>query len=793
MGGLTRPRFARSRRRLFAAGTALLTAAPLVAIATAQSATAVSPDIVISEVYGGGGNSGATLTNDYIELYNRGGAPVDISTWSVQYGSSGGTTWLRTNLSGTIQPGRWYLIQEAPGAGGTTPLPTPDAIGAIAMSATAAKVVLATHQTTLTCGITCGPADGVYDLVGYGATNMFEAATAPTLSNTTSASRDAAGTDTDNNSVDFTVGAPNPQNSGSEPPPPPPVKTINEIQGAAHLSPLDGLAVADVHGVVSAKRNNGFWMQDPTPDADPATSDGLFVFTSSAPTVNVGDDVLVDGTVAEFRPGNDPVNLTTTELTAPHVTVQATGVTVPVTLVGPGGRTPPTMVIEDDATGNVETSGVFDPASDGIDFYESLEGMHLELQNAVAVGPRSDFGEIPVLPAGGAGAGVRTNRGGILLRVNDTNPERIHLDDVLAPTPVMDVGDTIPGSLFGVLDYSFGNFKLLVTSTPTAQRNGLAREVTAIDSHKELAIATFNVENLSPVDPQSKFDELAGIIVNNLRSPGIVVVEEIQDNTGPVNDGTVAADQTFAQLIAAIGAVGGPTYDWRSIDPVNNSDGGQPGGNIRVGFLFRTDNPDLQFVDRPGGGSTTAVDVVKIAGQVQLTSSPGRIDPTNPAFNNSRKPLAAEFLFRGKTVFVVANHWNSKGGDNPLFGRFQPPVAVTEDQRAGQATAVASFVNDVFGLERNANVVLAGDLNDFDYSAAVGIVTATGMLDLPSTLPDGERYTYDFEGNSQVLDHILISPAMAARGFGYDVVHVNSEFADQASDHEPQVARVKSK
>ncbi|HEX2499655.1 MAG TPA: lamin tail domain-containing protein [Actinomycetes bacterium] len=784
----------RTRTVPLTAALALLVGGIGAATLAGTPAAAVSADVVISEVYGGGGNSGATLTNDYIELYNRGTAPVDISTWSVQYGSSAGTTWLRTNLSGTIQPGRWYLVQEAAGANPGTPLPTPDATGTIAMSATAAKVVLVTHQTTLTCGIMCGAADGVYDLVGYGTANVFEGSgPAPGLSNTTSASRAQDGTDTDENSADFTAGAPNPQNSGSEPPPPPPVKTINEIQGAAHRSPLDGLAVADVHGIVTAKRNNGFWMQDPAPDADQATSDGLFVFTSSTPTVNVGDDVLVDGTVAEFRPGNDPVNLATTELTAPQVTVQATGVTLPVTLVGPGGRTAPTTVIEDDATGDVENSGVFDLATDGIDFYESLEGMHLELQDVVATGPRSGFGEIPVLPANGAGAGVRTNRGGILLRSNDTNPERIFLDDVLAPTPVMDVGDTIPGSLFGVLDYSFGNFKLLVTSTPTAQRNGLAREVTAVGSHKDLAIATFNVENLSPVDPPSKFDELAQIIVMNLRSPGIVVVEEIQDNTGPVNDGTVAADQTFALLINAISAAGGPTYDWRSIDPVNNSDGGQPGGNIRVGFLFRTDNPDLQFVDRPGGGSTTAVDIVKVAGQVQLTSSPGRIDPTNPAFTNSRKPLAAEFMFRGKTVFVVANHWNSKGGDNPLFGRFQPPVAVTETQRAQQATVVADFVHDVFGLASNANVVIAGDLNDFDYSAAVGIVTATGMLDLPSTLPDGERYTYDFEGNSQVLDHILISPAMAARGFVYDVVHVNSEFADQASDHEPQVARVKSK
>ena len=787
------PRRLHTRSWSLAVTGALLVAGAGVAAMVESPAAAVSPDVVISEVYGGGGNSGATLTHDFIELYNRGDTPVDVSGWSVQYGSSTGTVWLRTNLSGTIQPGRWYLVQQAAGAGGTTPLPTPDASGTTAMSATAGKVALVTHQVTLTCGITCSAADGIHDLVGYGAANMSETAPAPTLSNTTSASRDAVGTDTDDNSADFTAGTPNPQNSGSEPPPPPPVKTINEIQGAAHRSPLEGAAVADVHGVVTAERNNGFWMQDPAPDADPATSDGLFVFTSSTPTVNVGDDVLVDGTVAEFRPGNDPVNLTTTELTAPHVIVQATGAPLPVTIVGPGGRTAPTMVIDDDATGDVEMSGSFDPASDGIDFYESLEGMRLELQNAVAVGPRSAFGEIPVLPAGGSGAGVRTNRGGIVLRATDPNPERIHLDDVLAPTPVMDVGDTIPGSLFGVLDYSFGNFKLLVTSTPTAQRNGLTREVTAAGNKKELKVATFNVENLSPVDPQSKFNDLADVIVTNLRSPGIIVAEEIQDNDGPANTTVVAADQTFARLIQTIEAVGGPTYDWRAIDPVDDQDGGQPGGNIRVGFLFRTDLPDLAFVDRAGGGPTTPVEVGTVDKKAQLSSSPGRIDPNDPAFSNSRKPLAAEFVWRGKTVFVVANHWNSKGGDNPLFGRFQPPVAVTETQRAAQATAVAAFVQEIFDIQPNANVVLAGDLNDFDYSAAVGILTETGMLDLPSTLPDGERYTYDFEGNSQVLDHILISPAIAGRPFAYDVVHVNSEFADQASDHEPQVARILSK
>jgi predicted extracellular nuclease len=661
------------------------------------------------------------------------------------------------------------------------------------MSASAGKVALVSHQTTLTCGSVCGAADGVYDLVGYGAANLSETAPAPGLSNTTSASRDSVGTDTDNNQADFVVGSPNPQNAGSEPPPPPTRARIHDIQGAAHRSPLEGNAVVDVPGVVTAERNNGFWFEDPTPDADPATSEGLFVFTGAAPAVDVGDQVLVAGVVTEFRPGNDPVNLTTTELTTPTVQVLATGATLPVTLVGPGGRVAPSAVIDGDATGDVEASGTFDPATDGLDFYESLEGMRLQVQDAVAVGPRTGFGEIPVLPAGGAGASVRTDRGGILLRQTDPNPERIHLDDLLAATPVMDVGDTIPGPLFGVLDYSFANYKLLVTSPPTAQRNGLAREITTTGSHKELSIATFNMENLSPADPPSKFDSLARIIVTNLRSPGIIVTEEVQDNDGPANTAVVAADQTFTQLTAAIRAAGGPTYDWRSIDPVDDADGGQPGGNIRVGFLFRTDLPDLQFVERPGGGPTTEVDVVKVGNNIQLTSSPGRIDPTNPAFTNSRKPLAAEFKFRGKPVFVVANHWNSKGGDNPLFGRFQPPVAVTETQRAAQATAVADFTDRILTRQPGANVVIAGDLNDFDYSNAVGILTGTGMLDLPSTLPDGERYTYVFEGNSQVLDHILISPAIAARGYAYDVVHVNSEFADQTSDHEPQVARIQVK
>src|SRR5262245_41402320 len=113
------------------------------------AARAVSPTIVISQVYGGGGNAGATYRNDFIELFNRGNTSVNLFGWSVQYASATGTTWQVTSLSGSLAPGQYYLVQEAIGAGGTTNLPTPDASGSIAMSATAGKVALVNTTTAL--------------------------------------------------------------------------------------------------------------------------------------------------------------------------------------------------------------------------------------------------------------------------------------------------------------------------------------------------------------------------------------------------------------------------------------------------------------------------------------------------------------------------------------------------------------------------------------------------------------------------------------------------------------------
>ncbi|TWD83869.1 hypothetical protein FB561_5038 [Kribbella amoyensis] len=787
----------RSRRRL---GALVVTSSLLLsgaAVIAAAPALAASSTVVITEVYGGGGNSGAPYTNDFVELTNNSDAPVDVTGWSIQYASSAGTSWAnKITLSGTIAPGGVYLAQGASGGANGQPLPAADATGSVNLSATSGKVALVTSTTSLTCATGCASADGVVDFVGYGAANDAETSPAPGLSNTTSATRKDPTKDGDNNAAEFAAENPSPKTLTSTPPDPDPVDAkIHDIQGTAHRSPLAGKLVGNVTGVVTAKSANGFWFQDPQPDDDPATSEGLFVFTSSVPTVSVGDVVTVRGTVAEFRPGGSggTDNLTTTELTNPTVTVTGTGSVPAPTIVGPGGRVPPSTVIDDDSSGDVETTGTFEPATDGLDFWESLEGMWLGIDQAQATGPTSSFRELSVVPVG---SGLRTVRGGILLQQTDSNPERVLLDDVLTPIPDAKTGDTVTapggGPLTGVLDYAFGNFKFLPTQTPVVVDGQVAREKSKASSPLQVSVATFNVENLDPSDGAAKFDGLAQAVVRNLASPDILGLEEVQDNDGAVNSGSTGADLTLTMLADAIRRAGGPKYAWRQIDPVNNAEGGEPGGNIRVAFMYRTDRP-VKFVDRAGGGPTTPTTIVTDKfGRPQLSSSPGRVDPTNPAWAATRVPLAGEFSWHGQSLFVVVNHFSSKGGDDPLWGRFQPPVQSSAPKRHQQAQAVRGFVDQILAKDKGANVVVLGDLNDFDFSRTADILVGSGrtsLINLPRTLPAKERYSYVFEGNSQILDQILMSQNLRP-GFSYDIVHMNSEFPDQISDHDPQVVRI---
>jgi predicted extracellular nuclease len=579
------------------------------------------------------------------------------------------------------------------------------------------------------------------------------------------------------------------------------VAQIGQIQGTSHMSPLNGQFVEQVEGVVMRERGSTVWVQDPTPDADPATSDAIQVFGSVVSNaVAVGDLIQLRGTVSEFRPGCTPTclptasafdNLTITQIAGPSLGVAKLGTAPPpaATVIGAGGRVPPTEVIENDSSGNVETSNDFDPAEDGIDFYESLEHMFVQVNDPVVVGPRNNFGEILVLGDNGAGAGIRTARGGIVIGPGDFNPERIMLDDLFLATPAVNVGDGFTTAASGFMTYDFANFKIGVTNALTRVDRGLAREVTAPADVNELSVATFNVENLDPSDTAA-IPRLAAIVVDNLRSPDLIGIEEMQDNNGTRDDGTTDATLSWQAFVDAIEAAGGPRYEFRQIDPLNNADGGQPGGNIRVGFLFRTDR-GLGFVDRPGGDATTPTQVRRVGGRARLTLSPGRVDPLNPAWFETRKPLAGEFTWRGKTIIAIVNHFSSKNGDDPLYGRFQPPVRSTEPPRHEQAASVNAFVDQILAAEQKANVIVLGDINDFEFSETTQILEGGVLTSLMHTLPKPERYSYVFEGNSQVLDQILFSDNMLRGLDEYDVLHVNAEFADQASDHDPSVVRTK--
>lgn len=186
-------------------------------IALTIEATPPANDVVISQIYGGGGNTGATLTNDYIELINHSGAPVNLDGWSVQAFVSLTGTWQMTPLPNVIlQPGQYFLIQEAAGEGGTDDLPEPDAFGTIPVSSTSTKVALLNNTTLITTSCPSAGAAGIVDLVGYGGTDCFEGSPAPALTNTTALLRQNNGCfDTNNNANNFVVGNPSPRNSSS--------------------------------------------------------------------------------------------------------------------------------------------------------------------------------------------------------------------------------------------------------------------------------------------------------------------------------------------------------------------------------------------------------------------------------------------------------------------------------------------------------------------------------------------------------------------------------------------------
>ncbi len=600
---------------------------------------------------------------------------------------------------------------------------------------------------------------------------------------------------------------------------------VYTIQGATTdlstlTSPLEGDLVT-TEGVVTVVLANGFFIQDPIGDGDIATSDGLFVFTGSIPTVSPGDLVRVSGTVIEFRRNDRPNDLTLTQISNPGRQVSVIG-SVP--------RPTPVAIDAPDELIN----------PDGIVYWERLEGMYVELDRPVVVGstarvPASSPGltEFYVVagPDAVPGSGFRP-RGNILVRDLpgddvDYNPERLLVDDesrigggnnariveaVAEPFQVaVAVGDAFT-RLIGVIDYQFSQYRLQPDVDPESllasrqDKPGVGIDPVRPPKDSEVSIASFNVENFfDAVDDPDKADspiltaeeveikaaKLTLAIADELRCPDIIVLVEIEQAL-VINgdaDGHVPGTEVTA-LVPRLAARGCP---YRAVSREASDD-----RSIEVGFMYRTDRDitlKSYYLTTEGDADT------------QEKEDENHVFDGQGDFPDSREPLVGEFEIKKRPFIVIGNHWNSKGGDGALYGATQPPVRSSEEQRKLQATYLREYLDEiVFAADPEAAVVVAGDLNDFPFpepGEGVDPLTilkgrgSTRLTNLIERVPARERYTFIFEGNSQVLDHVLVSKAVLDAVDAIDIAAFNANYgtlyeedistAASSSDHNPPV------
>ncbi len=578
-------------------------------------------------------------------------------------------------------------------------------------------------------------------------------------------------------------------------------KTISEIQGEGHVSPYNLKVVEDVVGIVTAQLNyefdqggdsiRGFYMQG-TDDGNPATSDAIFVTTNM--TVAIGDQVTVTGTVIEqvkeqdFYAYDQDNQLAVTTLQDVTVNIDSSNNALPEAVVlGSGGRVVPHDQL---SSSNFST---YDISTYAIDFYESLECMRVTVNNPLIVGPSVNR-VVTVVPDNGAIAladGDLNIHGGLVLTESDSNTEKLPLNaaiksDVLSALDDCVMGDKISGSVIGILEYEWTAYQLYLTEDAPAISNPKVIN----DTYKytlndeELRIASYNVYNHGGDADNSKTVGIAKQIVENMLSPDIIGLVEVQDNDGTSNEGIVDASLTYQNFIDEIAKIGGPTYLWTDIEPVNNDEGGQQSGNIRVGFLY---NPDRVTLKAGTKGSSTASVTVDADGH--LLNNPGRIATDAAAFVNTRKSLAAEFTFNGDDVIVIANHFKSKGGDNAPYGNIQPAIKTTEVKRVQQAQLVNDFIDTVLAANPDANVIALGDLNDYQFSNPAKALAGEVMTNLIDSLPTEEQFSYMYGGNAQILDHIIVSNNLKDDA-KVDIININSILGkyNRHSDHDPVIA-----
>ena len=566
------------------------------------------------------------------------------------------------------------------------------------------------------------------------------------------------------------------------------VKNIGEVQGESHESPLAGKEVIINNVVVTKTDKTGFYVQDKVSDNNPRTSDAVYV--ASKDKVTSGDLLKVQGTVKEgymeeysVKPGQTfkkPAgSLTVTQI------INAT-----ITKLGKA-ELPKALNISEKMPKDIvdQTPTKYNPETEALDYWERLEGMRVEVTKPKVTGPQYK-GDIYVLPGDYKGQKLN-NIGGVNLRPGVQNTEVLPV--TVGNKFVAKAKDYFNENISGVVTYRNKTYKIDPSTVPTLQDGGLKREVSKIyPAEDKLTIASYNIENFSANNnghdetPEEKVDKIANSFIKEVHSPDIITLIEVQDNNGGVNDGTVDGVKSGEKLAQRIKSLGGPDYKYTEIAPVDGKDGGKPGANIRVAYLY---NPKrVTLIGKEKGGSEEAARFVN----GHLEKNPARIDPTSVHFEKVRKSLAAEFEFKGERIVVIANHLKSKLGDDAIYGSNQPSVENTKAKRIEEAKILNAFIKE--GLRQNPNLkfVLTGDFNDFEFSDSVKTIVGNELVNLMAEHEQGDRYSYFYRGSNQSLDNVLISKNIKDKVV-FSPVHINASFMEEhgrASDHDPVVVQI---
>ena len=735
------------------------------------AAAPVANNIIINEL---DSDTPGTDAAEFVELYDGGVGNTNLTGLIVVfYNGSTDTSYRTIDLAGrSTNAAGYFIIGNTAVSGVDLTFPNnilqngEDAVALYAASAASFPNGTAVTTTNLRDAVVYDTADpddpGLLVLLNAGQPQVDESSgTAPDVD---SIGRCPNGDGGARNTTTYLARTPTPKATNNCPPPPVPAK-INEVQGNGAVSPFAGLGVI-TPGIVTGRKSNGFFMQEPdaSVDLDPNTSEGIFVFTGGAPpaAAAVGNLVTVTGTATEF------FTLTQISTTASNVIVSSMGnplpapITLTTTILNPAGPT---------------------------DQLERFEGMRMHADTLVSVAPTNEFGETFTVLDGvarplrepGIEAGQpippdpTTNAPDCCIPIWDLNPERIMIDsDGLAGSTVFSVTSNVTiSNVTGPLDFTFGAYKVLPETTPTASANMSAVPVPT-PAAGEFTVASYNIENFNNNATQRAKAALA--IRDVLHLPDVIGTIEIFELSG------------LQALAAEIESISGVHYEARLIE----SDGTSGDADQDVGFLIKTSRVQID--------SVTQIELAGCNGTAATCNT--FIDPDgNPALLNDRPPLVLRATVDAGTlnpreVIVVVNHTRSFI-DIELVTGDGPRVRA---KRKAQAEFLADLLQDLQADNPGTPVMSIGDYNAYQfndgYTDPVSVIKGTPTADdqmvvdaspdlvnpdyinLTDSLPADQRYSFIFEGTPQAIDHHIINTVAASYLQRYNIARNNADFPE---------------